>query len=76
MPNAAHDTVLRLALVAMALDPTAALTPAQRAWCTALPARRTPLTPGERARLQGPLLAWVRQALPGCVTLVAQQFQR
>ena len=71
---AVRDCVLRLALVCMALDPTSALTPDQRAWVRALQQRTTPFTPGERTRLKAPILTWVGARMPRCLDVVKKQF--
>ena len=74
MPSPVPDTVLRIALASMATDPTASLTDAQRAWLLALPARRTPLTPDERACLRPCLLAYAEAHWPGSGDILARQF--
>ena len=73
--NAPADTVLRMALAAFAADPTSPLMPVQRQWIQDLVLRLEPLTPNERARLQAPLLAWVRTWLPRSLELVLAQFR-
>ena len=72
--TAAHDSVIRLALLCMAMDPTSPLTEPQRQRILALDQRTTPLTPHERAALRGPLLAWVGTRMPRVVDIVAAQF--
>jgi len=72
--TAVRDCVLRLALVCMALDPTSALTPDQRAWVKALQQRTTPFTEGERTRLKAPILTWVGARMPRCLEVVTKQF--
>ena len=75
VPNTAvRDCVLRLCLVGMALDPTSALTPDQRAWVKALQQRTTPFTEGERTRLKAPILTWVGARMPRCLPVVKKQF--
>jgi len=76
VPNTAvRDCVLRLCLVGMALDPTSALTPDQRAWVKALQQRTTPFTEGERTRLKAPILTWVGARMPRCLEVVNKQFE-
>jgi hypothetical protein len=72
--SAVRDCVLRLALVSMALDPTSALTPDQRAWVKALQQRTTPFTEGERTRLKAPILTWIGARMPRCLAVVEKQF--
>jgi hypothetical protein len=69
-----YDAVLRLALFAMAADRTSALTQPQRQWILALEQRTTPFTAGERAKLQEPLLTWVREKMPRCEAIIREQF--
>jgi hypothetical protein len=73
--TAVRDCVLRLALVSMALDPTSALTPDQRAWVKVLQQRTTPFTAGERARLKAPILTWIGARMPRCLEVVKKQFE-
>lgn len=72
--TAAQDTVLRMALLSMAIAPDTPLTPAQRQWVLDLGRRTTPLTPRERVRLREPLLAWVAQRMPRVLEIVEAQF--
>lgn len=74
MLSSVHDTLLRMALACMAVDPASALSAPQRDWVRALPQRTTALTPGERERLRGPLITWITERMPRCVEIVAQQF--
>ena len=71
MSQFAH-TVLRMALTACACDPASDLQAEQRAWCLALPTRRTPFTPDELARLQPVVLGWATARMPGCVAVLQQ----
>lgn len=68
------DQVLRMALAAMAADPTSSLTVAQRQWIIALASRTDRLTPHERTRLKAPLLAWIKDKMPRCEAIVLRQF--
>ena len=52
------DTVLRMALTCLLVDLDHGLTTSQHAWLTTRLAARTPRTPGDRARVRAPLLAW------------------
>ena len=71
----AGDSVIRIALTAMALDPDSGMSEAQRAWALGLSTQRvTPFSKAELAKIRGPLLAWVRQRLPGCAGVIEQQF--
>jgi hypothetical protein len=72
--TAVRDCILRLVLVGMALDPTSALTPDQRAWVKALKQRTTPFTEGERTRLRAPILTWIGARMPRCLPVVEKQF--
>ena len=54
-----RDTVLRMALACMAVDPTSRLSASQRAWALALPQRDAPLTARERQRLLSLVLPWM-----------------
>jgi len=61
MPTLADQSVLRLALAMYAADATSPCTRLQRQWIVTHlegPWRHRPLSAGERARLQQPLLAW------------------
>lgn len=72
--SAIRNTVLRMALAAMAADISSPLSREQRIWIIALASRTTPLTCAERAKLRGPLIAWVRDRMPRCVAIIARQF--
>jgi hypothetical protein len=69
-----HDSVLRLALCAMAADPDSALTAAQRSWIVDLGHRTDRFTAQERARIKTPLLAWVKARMPRCESIIEKQF--
>lgn len=75
MRTPAADTVLRIALAAMAVDTRSALTPEQRAWIGERLRTLQALTAREVAKLQGPLLAWVRTWMPECEHCLAKQFE-
>ena len=72
--SAIRNTVLRMALAAMAADITSPLSREQRIWIIALVNRTTPLTCAEVGRQKGPLLAWVTDRMPRCVEIIARQF--
>ncbi len=74
MDNAACDSVIRIALCAMAADPTSPLSKDQRAWIIDRVQRHARLTTGERGRLKHPLLAWIDERMPQCRNIVAKQF--
>ena len=71
-----QDAVLRMALAAMAADPTSGLSKVQRLWVIDLAHRTTRLTPAERAKLQTPLLEWVARTMPRCYPIIAKQFMQ
>jgi hypothetical protein len=61
---AAHpDTLIRLAMILLAQDLTAALTDGQRTWLHTRLQMRTPLTPTERTKLRPVLLSWAAHRL-------------
>jgi hypothetical protein len=69
------DALVRIALAAMAADPTSGLTADDRKWIRALPfPPRTPLTAQDRMRWKDQLLAWIRTTVPGAVEIIEQQF--
>jgi hypothetical protein len=70
----ANDGVLRMALCAMAADPTSRLTAAERQEIIDLGHRTDRFTATERARFRAPLLAWVAVAMPRCRAIIAKQF--
>lgn len=72
--TAAHDSIVRMALLCWLCDRASTLTPAQRQWVLALGQRTTPLTTTERARIRAPLLAWVAERQPRIYDIVAAQF--
>ena len=72
--GAERDSMLRIALAAMAADPTSSLTIAQRRWIIDLAQRTRPLTPGERGKLKEPLAMWMQEKMPRCVDLLEQQY--
>ena len=73
--GAERDSLIRIALVAMALVPSSDMTAAQRRWVLEdLAHRTTPFTEDERLRLQGPLVLWMRKMMPNCVALIEKQF--
>lgn len=74
MATAAQDSIIRLALLCLVIAPDTPLTLAQRQWVLDLGPRTTPLTPGERARLRAPLLAWVAERMPRVLDIVEEQF--
>lgn len=69
-----RDTVLRIALAAMAADIPSPLSQEQRAWIIALASRTAPLTGAERDRLKTPLMAWLKDSMPRCVEIIERQF--
>jgi hypothetical protein len=71
----AQDTVLRLALGMWAADPASPITDAQRLWVVTRLQTTAALTPLERAKIQGPLLAWVTASRPTILAIVARQFR-
>jgi hypothetical protein len=72
------DALVRIALAAMAADPTSGLTEAERTGerdsIKTLLEQTTPLTAQDRARWKEKLLAWVRTTVPGAVEIIEQQF--
>ena len=62
--SAVYDTVLRIALACMAVDPTSRLSASQRAWARALPQRAAPFTVHERQHLLPVVLPWMEEE--GC----------
>lgn len=76
----AHDTILRLALAMYARDPKSDATAPQRAWIRDRLQRVTadgqclPLTAQERARMRGPLVAYMATNHPRIEEIVTQQF--
>ena len=73
-PYATRDTVIRMALACMAADITSSLTCEQRVWIIALASRTTALTPADRAKLHGPLSAWILDRMPLCAEIIERQF--
>jgi hypothetical protein len=70
-----RDALVRIALAAMAADPTSGLMADESDWIRALPfPPRTPMTALERAHWKDTLLAWVRTAVPGAVEIIEHQF--
>jgi hypothetical protein len=70
----AQDTVVRLALGMWAADPASPITEAQRQWVVTRLQTTAALTPVERGKIQGPLLAWVAEERPSILAIVARQF--
>jgi hypothetical protein len=60
----------------MAADPKSSLSLQQRAWIVALAHRTDRFTAHERAKLKGPLLAWVGKVMPRCLDIVQKQFSQ
>jgi hypothetical protein len=71
----AQDTVVRLAMGMWAADPASPITDTQRAWVVTRLQTTAALTPLERTKIQAPLLAWVAEARPSILAIVARQFE-
>jgi hypothetical protein len=71
----ANDSVLRMALCAMAADPSSGLTKADREDIVNLGSRTDRFTTEEKARFEAPLLAWVATAMPRCLAIITKQFE-
>ena len=74
MSDIVQDSVIRIALASMAADPASVLTISQRAWVIDLARRTHALTSSERLRLKRPLLAWIKERMPRCLTIIEQQY--
>jgi len=74
----AGQSVLRFALVMLAMDPRATLTPAQREWLTArlqYAPDWQPFTAHEQQRLRAPLLAYLQTYYPRVAAMVSTHFE-
>lgn len=73
--STSNSSLVRIVLVTMALDPTSAMSEAQRHWTLEEMGQRTrPFTAQELARLKETVMAYVETRLPGTAALVAKQF--
>ena len=72
--TAAQDSVIRLGLLMMAADVRSALTPVQRQWVIGVTKRTQALTAAQRAKLQGPLVAYIENFYPRILAIVQKQF--
>lgn len=72
--TAAQDSVVRLALGAMAADPTSSLSTEDRKWVIDVMQRTDPLTQAERGKLKAPLMSWVKERMPRCLEILEQQY--
>jgi hypothetical protein len=72
---AVQESVIRLALRMMAIDPTSPLLPKQREWIGNLGKRTTPFTDMQRARIALHLLPWFHDRWPRIYATVREQFE-
>ena len=71
---ASQDTVLRIALAAMAADPASDMTAGQIQCILNFASATRPLTAEERGSVQARLLAWVATNLPRSLHIIQAQF--
>jgi len=77
--TAAGDAVLRIALGMWAADSRSAITDVQRRWVIqrlqVVEEGWQRFSAGEKARLKGPLLAYIKEHRPGMVPIIEKQFR-